>query len=226
MAQKQAIFTLIGGRVSILRGRYAPTCDAVWLAAAAVRAKTILDIGIGSGGAALCALYHNPDAKLTGIDVSDEMLAECRRNAELNNRDIELINADITTWRTPRTFDLVITNPPYFKGTPAKHNAHHNADLGLWARRACARVRPRGHICIISDAAALSEIITAISPVCGDIEIFPLTGAAQPAERVIIRARTGTRGGTRLYPPISMGLSSVLRDGLTIDAALSTLNSQ
>lgn len=226
MAQKQDIFTLMGGRVRLWRGRYNPTSDAVWLAAMAAdtRAQTVLDAGIGTGGAALCLMANNPDAVVTGVDVSPEMLAECGANAELNGRAIELIKADITTWRTNRTFDLVITNPPYFKGTPAKHNAHHNADLGLWTRKCLARVKPRGTFVIVVDAAAAATIIAQMATKCGDIEIMPLFGARKTAERVLLRGRLGTRGPTLIHAGLSMNTDAVLRDGLTIAAALSTLS--
>lgn len=226
MAQKQDIFTLMGGRVRLWRGRYNPTSDAVWLAAMAAdtRAQTVLDTGVGTGGAALCLMANNPDAVVTGMDISPEMLAECGANAELNGRVIELIKADITTWRTNRTFDLVITNPPYFKGTPAKHNAHHNADLGLWTRKCLARVKPRGTFVIVVDAAAAATIIAQMAEKCGDIEIMPLFGARKTAERVLLRGRLGTRGPTLIHAGLSMNTDAVLRDGLTIAVALSTLS--
>ena len=226
MAQKQDIFTLMGGRVRLWRGRYNPTSDAVWLAAMAAdtAAKTVLDAGIGTGGAALCLMANNPDASVTGVDISPEMLAECGANAELNRRDIELIKADITTWRTNRTFDLVITNPPYFKGTPAKHNAHHNADLGQWTRKCLARVKPRGTFVIIVDAAAAATIVAQMAEKCGDIEIMPLFGARKTAERVLLRGRLGTRGPTLIHAGLSMNTETVLRHGLTIGAALATLS--
>ena len=224
MAQKQEIFTLMGGRVRISRGRYNPTSDAVWLAAfVPAGAKTVLDVGIGTGGAGLCTLAHDGNIRLTGIDTSNEMLAECAKNAELNNRDIELINADITTWRTVRTFDVVITNPPYFRGTPAKHNAHHNADLTTWTRKCIARTRPRGHFCIIIAADRMAEVTAEMSKHCGDITIIPLFGAKQTAERVLLRGRVGTRGGATLHIGLSMNNDAILRDGLTISDTLGTL---
>lgn len=224
MTIKQAIFTLLGGRVRIQRGKYNPTSDAVWLAAFAGKgAKTILDVGIGTGGAALCAHNHNPNATITGIDTCQERLDECAANAILNNCDIELINSDIMQWKTNRTFDLVITNPPYFKGTPAAHNAHHNADLTNWTRACLRRVRPMGKICIITDAKTLSEVISALDSVCGDITIMPLFGAKPTAERTLISARLGTRGGTILHQGLSMNDTAVLRNGLTISDALTTL---
>ncbi|MFQ6702881.1 MAG: tRNA1(Val) (adenine(37)-N6)-methyltransferase [Alphaproteobacteria bacterium] len=225
MSIKQEIFTLVGGRVKMRRGHYNPTSDAVWLAAFAPNdAKTVLDVGIGSGGVSLCLLAHNPDAVITGIDTSDEMLDACRNNAELNGANIELINADINTWRTTRTFDLVITNPPYFNGTPAKHNAHHNADLGAWVARCIARVRPMGTFCIITDATTVARVVAEMSKKLGDITILPLFGARDVAERVLISGRLGSRGISVIHRGQPMNYEPVLRDGLTIADILSRLS--
>ncbi len=227
MDTKQEIFTLLGGLVKIHRGRYNPTSDAVWLAAFAPSGiKTALDIGIGTGGVSLCLHAHMPNIKITGLDISDEMLTECKRNAELNNTDIELINADIKAWRTTRTFDLVITNPPYFNGTPARHNAHHNADLPSWIARSIARVRPMGTFCIITDAATTATVIAEMAKKLGDIRILPLFGAKRTAERVLISGKLGTKGISTLHQGISMNTSEILRDGLTIADFLSRLDAQ
>lgn len=226
MAQKQEIFTLIGGRVLIKRGRYNPTSDAVWLAAMAADCdvNTVLDVGIGTGGAALCLAAHRPNLKITGIDISPEMLAECAINAKLNDRNIDLINADITTWHPNLTFDMVISNPPYFQGTPAHHNAHHNADLNLWTRNCMARIRPGGIFVTIIDAAVGAKVIGQMTQKCGNIEIFPLFGAHRCAERILLRGRLGSRSPTILHAGLSMNTDAVLRDGLTINAVLSMLN--
>ncbi len=225
MTQKQAVFGLMGKRVMFNRGRYNPTSDAVWLAAFAPGGvKSVLDAGIGTGGVALCLMAHNPDVTVTGIDISQNMLAECAENARLNARAINLINNDIITWKTDQTFDLVITNPPYFKGTPAIHNAHHNADLTQWTTGCLRRVRPGGWFCTIVDAATVSEVISKMHPRCGDITIVPLFGAKNTAERVLIRARAGSHGPTVLHRGLAMNCDAVLRDGLTIDQLLTTLN--
>ena len=228
MPEKQDIFTMLGGRVRFYRGPYNPTSDAAWLAAfvAHGKYKSVLDVGVGTGGAVLCLLANTTPENVTGIDISDTMLKACAKNAELNGRNIELINADIMNWRTTRTFDLVITNPPYFKGTPAAHNAHHNADLIKWTKKSVARVRPHGTFCTIVDAAAASGVISVLNAVCGNVAIFPLFSKKHTAERVIIRARVGTRGGTAVYDGLSMNCEMVLRDGLTIYDTLAKLDTQ
>lgn len=225
MTEKQEIFTLVGGRVKMHRGHYNPTSDAVWLAAFAPtsNAKTVLDVGIGTGGVSLCMLSHNPDLAITGLDTSEQMLTACKQNAELNGCALELIHDDITTWRTNRTFDIVVSNPPYFRGNPAAHNAHHNADLPTWVRRCVARTKPNGYCCIISDATTLDTIVSNMTHACGDIIIIPLFGAKDTAERVLIRGRVGSHTGTTLHRGLPMNHTPILRDGLTIADVLSKL---
>ena len=224
MSTKQEIFTLINGRVKMRRGIYNPTSDAVWLAAFAPRnAKSVLDVGIGSGGVSLCLMANNPNAIITGIDISPEMLAACDINTGLNNKHIELINADILTWRTDKTFDLVVTNPPYFNGTPAKHNAHHNADIRTWISKSISRVRPMGTFCIITDASTTAMAVAEMSKKLGSINIIPLFGAKNIAERVLISGKLGTNGNTILHKGFPMNYEPILRDGLTIEDILSKL---
>lgn len=224
MKIKQENFTLMSGRVTMRRGHYNPTSDAVWLAAMAPRGvRTVLDVGVGSGGVSLCLWANNRDVQITGIDNSPEMLDACKTNMALNNLDAELLNADIMTWRTSRTFDLVITNPPYFYGTPARHNAHHNTDLRAWVSRCIARVRPMGTFCIITDAATVPVIMSAMAQKLGDITVVPLFGARDTAERVLISGRLGTHGVATLHRGFPMNYEPVLRDGLTIADVLTTL---
>lgn len=226
MSTKQEVFTLLGGRVKMHRSFYNPTSDAVWLAAFAANnaAKTILDVGIGSGGVALCLHTHNTEARITGIDTSDEMLSLAEQNANLNDATFELIHADITTWKTDKTYDLVVTNPPYFNGTPAHHNAHHNSDLSAWISRCIARVRPMGTFCIITDAATTAKAISEMSKKLGDINILPLFGSKNTAERVLISGRLGTKGISIIHKGTSMNCDAILRDGLTITNALSKIS--
>lgn len=226
MQEKQEHFTLIGGRVTMKRSIYNPTSDAVWLAAyVPIKAKKILDVGVGSGGVSLCLLAKNPDAQITGIDISTEMLDACKINMELNNKNINLVQTDILNWSTPETFDLVVTNPPYFVGTPDNKNAHHSIDIFRWVKRSIARVKPGGYFCVISDALLTDIIVAALNTKhFGNIQIFPLFSNKNTAERVLIRAKQGVKTGSCIYTGTSINNESILRSGLTIDEWLATLN--
>lgn len=224
MTEKQENFTLLDGRIVMAPSLYNPTSDAVWLAAIApTSVKTVLDVGVGSGGVSLCLLHHNPDAKITGIDISEDMINACKKNAELNHREMNLMVADITHWSTPDTFDLVVTNPPYFSGTPARHGAHHNADISQWMKRCVARAKPNGYFCTIIDAPLIGIVLSVLNDKhLGDIRIFPLFGTEnkETAERVLIFARKSVRTGSTLYKGLPMNNDSILRSGLTINDLL------
>ena len=229
MVEKQEVFTIMGGRVKILRGPYNPTSDAVWVSAFVDgQPKTALDVGTGTGGVALCLMARIPNIDMTAIDVSQEMLDAAAGNFKLNNQNADFIKTDIMTWHTDKTFDLVITNPPYFKGTPANHNAHHNADLVAWTKHCIARVKPGGEFVRIVDMAEIANVIAEMCRHrCGDFRILPLFSTKDTAERVLISAKLGRAPHTTLYSGLSMNCDKVLRDGLSIAetwAAMSNKN--
>ncbi|MDR1697077.1 MAG: methyltransferase [Rickettsiales bacterium] len=218
MKQKQDIFTALSGRVKFRRGAYNVTSDAVFLAAFAASGArgNILDVGVGTGGVALCMLEHNPDLQITGLDVSPEMLAAARENSALNGREIELISGDILTWKTARTFDVVVTNPPYFRGSARAGGAHHNADIYAWTRACLRRVRPHGKFYCIIDIGQTDTVIAALhESKCGGITMCPLVSSNGP-ERVLLSAKQGAKSPFRLLPPVDMNDDGVLRDKFII----------
>ena len=159
---------------------------------------------------------------MTAIDVSPDMLAAAKENFKLNEQNGNFINADIFSWRTNKTFDLVITNPPYFKGTPATHNVHHNTDLTIWTRRCIARTRPNGTFATIIDVAECATIVAEMIQNCGDIRILPLFSNKNTAERVLLSCRVGRAPHTTIFSAQNMNCDKILRDGLGIKDILTT----
>ena len=221
MTEKQEFFTIMGGRVKMRRSLYNPTSDSVWLAAFINDSpKTVLDVGTGSGAVALCLMARVSDINMTAIDISDEMLTAAKENFELNKKKAEFIHADILNWHTNKTFDLVITNPPYFKGTPAHHNAHHNADLATWTRKCIARVKPNGMFATVIAPSEIPTVMHEMTHHCGDFQILPLFSNKNTAERVLLSARVGRAPGARIFNGISMNCDAILRDGQSVESVL------
>jgi release factor glutamine methyltransferase len=71
----------------------------------------VLDVGVGCGAIALAIADEHPDARVTGIDVSDDALALARENAERTGLSVELRPGGIEV--TAEGWDLVVSNPPY-----------------------------------------------------------------------------------------------------------------
>jgi len=75
--------------------------------------KEILDIGTGSGCIAISLAKNLPNAKITALDISKNALEVAKENAELNNVNIDFINADIFEYHSDKKYDVIVSNPPY-----------------------------------------------------------------------------------------------------------------
>jgi release factor glutamine methyltransferase len=82
------------------------------LARGPARAR-LLDIGTGSGCIAITLKLERPDWQVTAVDLSPAALVVARDNAARLGADIEWLDSDLFTALAGRSFDLIISNPPY-----------------------------------------------------------------------------------------------------------------
>lgn len=128
-------------------------------------AVEIIDIGTGSGCLAITAAKQLPHAQVTAVDIQPAALEVARRNAREHQVDgrLEFIQSDLFD-EVPleRTFDFVISNPPYIgwneKTTLPRDVVEHEPHTALFAgddgldvlRRLLAqsvhRIRPGGYL--------------------------------------------------------------------------------
>lgn len=75
----------------------------------------ILDIGTGSGCVAISFAKFLSYAKIDACDISKEALGVAKENAKLNNVDVNFIQSNLfsTYHLSPKTYNLIISNPPY-----------------------------------------------------------------------------------------------------------------
>jgi release factor glutamine methyltransferase len=81
-------------------------------------AGSLLDIGTGSGCIAISLKKNLPGFKVSAIDISTDALQTAASNANLNNVDIEFIEADILNpgshiSHLKSHISIIISNPPY-----------------------------------------------------------------------------------------------------------------
>ncbi|WP_428235970.1 peptide chain release factor N(5)-glutamine methyltransferase [Gracilimonas sp.] len=76
---------------------------------------SVLDVGTGSGCIPVALKKARPEWDLFATDISDKALSVARKNAEQNEVDISFAQDDIFNPKafSDRTFDLIISNPPY-----------------------------------------------------------------------------------------------------------------
>jgi len=87
-----------------------------WILSAESKAKTILDIGTGSGCIPIVLANSLPNTKVTSIDISEEAIQVAKRNATKNNVDINFLLHDILQIEVlEESYDIIVSNPPYVR---------------------------------------------------------------------------------------------------------------
>lgn len=205
----------LSGRLRLwqpLRGYRAAT-DPVLLAAAcpATAGQTVLDLGCGAGGAALCLGWRVPGVVLSGLELQADYADLARRNAARNGIAMEVVEGDLAAMPAAlrHGFDHVIANPPYYPrgGTPSPVAGRDRAlraetPLEDWVQAATRRLHPGGWLTLICGTDGLPSVLGALAPRMGSAMVLPLAAReGQAALRVILRARKGGRAAFRLLPP-------------------------
>jgi len=209
-----SVDAFLGGRLQIAQPRrgYRAGIDPVLLAASvpARAGETLLDLGCGAGVAALCAAARVPGLRLSGLELQPAYAALARENAARNGIDMAVVAGDLAAMPTPlraQRFDHVIFNPPFFDraaSTPARDAGREGAmgetrPLADWIAAAARRCAPGGYVCIIHRSERLADLLAAMSPALGALEVLPLIPRRGRAARlVVIRGRKGARAALRL----------------------------
>ncbi len=115
----------------LIADRYAPWIDPG-------RIRRILDIGTGSGCIAIASALALPDALVCAADISAAALEVAAVNVEqygLSPR-VQLVHSDLFADIPPRTYDVIVSNPPYVDAQDMSVLAPefaHEPELGLAA---------------------------------------------------------------------------------------------
>ena len=77
--------------------------------------ESVLDLCTGGGSLAILAAGAFPIAKVDAVDLSRDALAVARKNVEMHKLGdrIELFEGDLFKPLGDRTYDVILTNPPY-----------------------------------------------------------------------------------------------------------------
>jgi len=108
------------GRVRLIQPKkgYRFATDAPLLAAF-VRIRPgdeVCELGTGNGVVAVL-LGFKPFLRLTAVEIQPRLADLARRNVAGNGwaDRIEIVEADLRTWRPERLFDVIVSNPPYYE---------------------------------------------------------------------------------------------------------------
>ena len=209
-----------GGRLTLRQPQsgYRAGGDPIFLAAAvaAKAGESVLDLGAGVGTAGLCLLSRCPGVKVDALEVQSELVALALHNAQANHGfdHFTVHQGDI---RHPpeslgeRTFDWVITNPPWTEagsGTappdPGKAIGHMESEVDLagWLKAAHGFLRHKGRLVMIHRADRVDDIVAGLKRLhMGGISLRALyPNIDKPAIRVILSARKGVASPAEILP--------------------------
>lgn len=131
----------------------------------------VLDLGCGSGVIALMLAYLYHDMRVTGVEIQSVLAHFAAQNAVTNNlANLKIIQGDARAIKPDdlgAPFDIIVSNPPYFKHRSGKINldngealARHEINLNLkqLAQTARSLLTTRGKFYVIYPAVRLGEL--------------------------------------------------------------------
>ena len=208
--------TLLGGRLRLLQPRsgFRAAIDPVFLQAMvpAAAGERVLDLGTGSGAAALALASRMPGVEVDGLDRQPDLIALARRSAALNGLQdrATFTVGDVLAAPYPEAgFDHVMANPPYLPAgrgnvspDPARRAAsvEDRAGLADWIAAAVRLVKPAGTVTFVHRFDRADETAAGLARAgAGGALVVPLWPfeAGKGAKRALIQASKGAIGTAR-----------------------------
>lgn len=210
----------LGGRLRIrqpVKG-YRAGADPVFLAAAvnAAAGETVLDLGCGVGVAMLCLKSRVPEVEVAGVELQPELADLARRNLAANDMTGEVITADagdLPATLRARSFDHVLTNPPFFDAAKVRPSEEESRDTGRriqmsmrsWIDIALRRIRPGGTLTLVNRIEQLPICLSALDGRAGAIRLLPLAPrSGRPAKLFLLSAQKEARAPMSLLAPLTL----------------------
>ena len=212
---------LLGGRVCLTQPAtgFRTGIDAVFLAAAvpARAGDKVLDVGAGTGAAALCLASRLAEASVTGLDADRALVRLANINAEANGFSgrVEFFLGDLVhppIRLAAASFDHVMANPPFRSAGSgrvpadagrARATIEDGARLDHWLRFCLMMARPQGTVTLIYAADRLDDLLVSLSGRLGGLVVYPLWpggGTSKPAKRVLVAGRRSSQAPLALMP--------------------------
>lgn len=202
-------------------GCFPPSTDS-FLLAAYPRLRhnmKVCDLGAGAGLLGILLLSRRSDITVTGIEKDAHACACLRRNAAENSLPLQAVQCDLRTCHeviARQSFDLVITNPPYFspnsgavaEGSRGEARAESTASLPDILDAADTLLRYGGELAMVYRTDRLAELMQEASNrrlTPKRLRLVHSTVDATPSMALLICKKGGAHGLT-VEPPLLIKL--------------------
>ena len=209
--------TCCGYRLMQKKKGFRFSIDAVLLAhfPALTQGLKVLDLGCGNGILPVLLKCREPALKISGVEIQESAAQLARRNMALNQLDVDIYNLDLRLlpkeWGS--SFDLIITNPPFFPMASGKLNpldecaaARHELYCTLEELLQSAKrlLKPHGRLAMIYKPERLSQLCA----LCQSLGLAPKylrfihPYAEADANLFLLEAIKGGRNPLKVLPPL------------------------
>ena len=183
------------------------------------RGMKVCDLGAGAGLLGVLLLSRESSLSVTGLEQDAHACEYLRRNAMINAMSLQAVECDLRVCheKLPRqSFDLVITNPPYFasnsgavaEGTRGRARTESTASLGDVLDAADALLRHGGELAMVYRTDRLAQLMQEASNRRLTPKRLRLVHAhmeAAPSMALLLCKKGGAHGLT-VEPPILISL--------------------
>lgn len=181
------------------------------------RARKILDLGCGAGVLTVLTAYKAPRAQVMGIEIQPESAEVCKLNMAANGFDPEqILLGDLREHRNlfeAGSFDLVISNPPYFTANSG-YTAPDEKRATARDERSCSMddlckaagylVKWGGTFTVVHRPERLSELLCKLTKYGLEPKRLRLVShkATSAPNLILVEARRGGKPGLTIEPPL------------------------
>lgn len=219
---------VLGGRLRITQKKRGHRVghDAILLAAAVAArpGDRAVEFGSGVGAAGMALAVRCPEVDVTLVEIDPELSAIAATNIARNGLGgrVRAVTLDVTASAdefaarglAPGTADRVLMNPPFNDAArqnvspdPDRRAAHAAGEslLADWVTSAERLLHTAGALTLIWRADGLADVLAVLGGRFGEVAVLPVYGrAGQPAIRVIVDARKGSRAPLKLLPGLDL----------------------
>ncbi|MSN97011.1 methyltransferase [Campylobacter sp. FMV-PI01] len=127
----------------------------------------ILEVGAGSGVLGLLLKRDLKDINLTLMDIQEQNIILCKKNALENGLECKILHADFSNFKSSKRFDFIVSNPPFYHdGVIKSKNSHinisryaSNLSLEILISNSNSHLKPHGSIIFCYDAKQIMDVI-------------------------------------------------------------------
>ena len=186
------------------------------------KVKKIGDLGAGSGIVGILLAKKYPDARVTLFEIQDSLAALSEKNVALNNvRDrVSVMKTDIIGIKllnsssiVPRSFDLLVSNPPFRRPQSGRISdgeekaiARHEIKLSLseLVDASSYLLKAGGRLCMVYHPSRLAELMAALKKKRLEIKRlrFLHSYMASEAKMILLESVNGGRAGLKVDKPL------------------------